>query len=248
MADCSLAPTCASGIYEIVCLATGKRYVGSAKSLAARWRGHRTHLRLCKHHNRHLQAAWNKHGPDAFVFRTLLRCDQENLLLYEQIAIDALCPEFNTARRAGNTLGVRMSPETRAKIAAKALGRKPPPRSEEHRAKLSAIHKGRTKPPEVMAALQAGRRAHVKTTEERTAISAALRRAYESGVRVRQKSDDMKKKLSKTLSKLSAEDVREIRRLHAVGVMGIELSERFRSPRSTISQIVRGLRYRWVTE
>jgi hypothetical protein len=37
-----------------------------------RWRLHRIRLRQGKHHNRHLQNAWNAYGPDAFEFRKLV--------------------------------------------------------------------------------------------------------------------------------------------------------------------------------
>jgi hypothetical protein len=54
--------------------------------------------------------------------------------------IDALNPEYNIARQAGNTLGIARTPETRAKIAAKAKGRI---WSDTAKAKLSATITGR---------------------------------------------------------------------------------------------------------
>lgn len=113
-----------TGIYQIVNTVNGKRYVGSAKSFAGRWSTHRSRLKTGRHHNRHLQSSWAKYGAAAFAFQKLIVCAQEDLLLYEQIAIDVLRPEFNVERIAGNSLGCIRTPETRAKIAAKALGRK----------------------------------------------------------------------------------------------------------------------------
>lgn len=55
-----------SGIYAIVNLANGKRYIGSAKSFARRWYMHRRELGLGKHHSRHLQRSWTRHGAEGF--------------------------------------------------------------------------------------------------------------------------------------------------------------------------------------
>lgn len=65
-----------SGIYEIVNTVNGKRYIGSAKKFKIRWSKHVSALRLCKHHSRHLQAAWNKYGEAAFKFLPILTCQQ----------------------------------------------------------------------------------------------------------------------------------------------------------------------------
>lgn len=189
-----------SGIYEIVNLVNGKRYVGSAKDFVKRWNGHRAQLRAGRHHNRHLQASWAKHGADSFSFNRLLVCSPENLLMYEQIAIDATAPEFNIERIAGNSLGCIRTPETRAKISAKAKGRKVPPRSAEYRAKISAAHKGRKLPEWQLQALQAGRAKRGYTDETREALSKAMLAQYESGSRAREKSQEVREKISAALT------------------------------------------------
>lgn len=112
-----------SGVYEIVNSANGKRYVGSAKNITLRFRSHRSRLNLGNHHSRPLQNAWLKYGATAFTVRTILLCDPADLLVNEQRTINALAPEYNVCPTAGNTLGRRHSPETRALIAAKAVGR-----------------------------------------------------------------------------------------------------------------------------
>jgi group I intron endonuclease len=113
-----------AGIYEIVNSANGKRYIGSAVSLVQRIGEHRSRLRGKNHRNPHLQNAWNMYGEAAFSFRTILVCRDVNLLFFEQRAIDCYRPEYNISPTAGNSLGVKLSPETKAKIAAKAIGRK----------------------------------------------------------------------------------------------------------------------------
>jgi len=113
-----------SGIYEIVHVASGSRYIGSAVKFEKRWRSHISKLRRGVHHTLHLQRAWTKDGESAFTFRKLLICSKENLIMYEQRAIDALNPEYNVCRTAGSCLGNKPSIETRAKIAASQMGNK----------------------------------------------------------------------------------------------------------------------------
>jgi group I intron endonuclease len=59
------------GIYAIRHLESGKVYVGSASNISKRWSRHRKDLRAGVHKNKHLQAAWNKYGEEAFVFEIL---------------------------------------------------------------------------------------------------------------------------------------------------------------------------------
>ena len=55
-------------VYEIRNTVSGKFYIGSSTNMYERWRTHRTKLRSNKHPNPVLQASWNKHGEEAFVF------------------------------------------------------------------------------------------------------------------------------------------------------------------------------------
>jgi group I intron endonuclease len=55
-------------IYKIRNVVNGKFYVGSTTDTRERFRNHRKMLRGNKHHCRHLQASWNKHGEDCFKF------------------------------------------------------------------------------------------------------------------------------------------------------------------------------------
>ena len=58
----------AMGIYKIINTINNKFYVGSAVNFSRRKTRHFSELRRGKHNNRHLQAAWNKYGEQAFVF------------------------------------------------------------------------------------------------------------------------------------------------------------------------------------
>lgn len=56
------------GIYKIINVINNKFYVGSAVDFTKRKRRHWWALRSQRHANKHLQAAWNKYGEDAFKF------------------------------------------------------------------------------------------------------------------------------------------------------------------------------------
>lgn len=133
-----------TGIYEIVCLQNCRRYIGSATSFSNRWARHKYQLRSGVHHSSYLQRAWNKHGENAFLFNVLIKCHKDDLILYEQIAIDALLPEFNCCRVAGNTAGRITSQETKAKLSAAITGIR---RSEDTRQLMSFAAKGRHRAP-----------------------------------------------------------------------------------------------------
>ncbi len=75
------------GIYAFVCVATGKRYIGSALRLLNRLCSHVYALRKNKHHNNYFQNAWNKHTEDGFEFIVLEYCDGRSLRKREQFWI-----------------------------------------------------------------------------------------------------------------------------------------------------------------
>ena len=163
-----------TGIYAIVHLATGRKYLGSAMNVGDRWIQHQTRLTLKRHHSIALQRAWDKYGADAFGFRMLLTCEPKNLLFYEQRAFDAWRPEFNCNKTAGSMFGYRFSDESKSKMAAAARrtrnrlgkphtpeskrkiseakrGHRYGPQSAERRAKIGAKHKGKIITPEQRA-------------------------------------------------------------------------------------------------
>lgn len=144
--------TKASGIYQIRNTVNGKRYIGSAKSFHTRWAKHRSTLRQGKHHSRRLQNAYNKHGKKAFVFEILMVCVKEDLLFYEQRALDRLQPKYNMSPTAGNTLGVACGPERRRKIGEVHKGKV---LTEEHKKAISEGSKGRRPTPETLEKLKA---------------------------------------------------------------------------------------------
>lgn len=114
------------GVYQIVCLATGKRYIGSSQDIKARWKSHRTALRGGYHDNPRLQHAWNKYGEASFQFQIIETTTLDTILTREQHYIDALhvCDDrygFNIALYAeASARGRVMSEAQREKIRARA--------------------------------------------------------------------------------------------------------------------------------
>lgn len=130
-----------SGIYVIVHLENGKRYIGSAYCFRQRWNLHKSRLRLNKHNNPYLQAAWNKYGEEAFEFMVLEYVeDKTKLIECEQRWLDATKPEYNLSPTAGRPLGYKATPEQRRKNSESKKGK---PLSESHKASLSQAAKGR---------------------------------------------------------------------------------------------------------
>jgi group I intron endonuclease len=80
----------ASGVYQILCVPTGKIYVGSSVDLRQQWYAHLSLLRKGNHHNHHLQNAWNKYGENKFSFTVLALAKPDNLLQVEQKWLDRL--------------------------------------------------------------------------------------------------------------------------------------------------------------
>lgn len=111
------------GVYEIVNVINGKRYIGSAVDLERRRKEHLYALLKNKHKNTHLQLEFNECGQTVFQFRVLLYCDPANRPLYEQSCLDGLKPEYNLAKFAFASMqGRRHTDESKAKMSKAAMG------------------------------------------------------------------------------------------------------------------------------
>lgn len=106
------------GVYIIEQIGTSRYYVGSSRTIRNRWYQHKKLLEIGKHHSQFLQNAWTKYGEGAFKFWIIEECAVEDLLKKEQEYLDSLKPEFNVCQFARSRLGVKHSPEVRARIAA----------------------------------------------------------------------------------------------------------------------------------
>lgn len=154
-----------TGVYRIRNVVNGKVYIGSAaRSFRARWADHRKRLRSGSHPNQHLQAAWLKHGEQAFAFEIVEPCDPRFVIAYEQVFIDHYRSTdrlfgYNLSPTAGSCRGVKHTIETRARNSARQRLRPPP--SEETRARISKAHQGRKNTPETIAKMRESARRRV---------------------------------------------------------------------------------------
>lgn len=57
----------------------GKIYIGQTYNLKYRWSRHKSDLNNNRHHNKHLQNAWNKYGEDNFRFEIIECCPLDNI-------------------------------------------------------------------------------------------------------------------------------------------------------------------------
>lgn len=147
-----------SGVYRIINTANGKIYIGSSIDLSTRWRKHRYDLRSNKHPNRKLQNSWNKHSESMFRFEIIELILPMFLLEREQYWLDKLHPEYNIAISAkAPNLGLKASPETRAKMSIANLGNKRnlgKKRSPESIEKTRLANLGKKRSPEVLAKMK----------------------------------------------------------------------------------------------
>lgn len=118
------------GVYAILNLIDGKRYIGSSVHLLRRSYEHATKLNSLKDYaNKYLQRAWFKYGADAFEFHVLEYCDKDKLLEREQFWMDFYKSYdesfgYNLRKIAASNRGMTLSDETKEKIRLSNLGQK----------------------------------------------------------------------------------------------------------------------------
>lgn len=120
-----------SGIYQIMCIANERIYIGSSKHLSQRKDEHFESLRRNVHWNQHLQYSFNKYGRDNFEFSIIEYCLSEKRLEIEQLYLDFIfdpilfdqSKKFNLYPSAGSSRNSKMSEETKRKISESGKGR-----------------------------------------------------------------------------------------------------------------------------
>lgn len=157
------------GIYKIINVVNNKFYVGSAVNFRRRKIGHWHKLKRGDHANRHLQAAWNKYGAQAFVFVIVEELadsvdllEAENRWLKEHvgkeycynIARDSVSIGLGTYGELNPMYGRRFShtPEAKEKIRLTSLGRR---HTDESRSKIKKQLIGKPKSAETRAKISA---------------------------------------------------------------------------------------------
>jgi len=134
------------GVYVILNLVSGRRYIGSSVNVPQRWREHLSKLGRGVHPNAALQADWTEHGVKAFSWSLLEESPSRDAAIQaEQTHIDATPDLYNAARRAGSGPrdGFRHTEATKQKISAITRGRAKP---EGFGATVSAWKRGRPNP------------------------------------------------------------------------------------------------------
>lgn len=113
------------GIYMLM-TPKGDFYIGSSSNIRRRLCDHFRRMRAGKHYNIALQRAFNKYGT--LSAGVVLVCRQEDMLMYEQIAINGLKPRLNCSKLAGK---VEHNDEVRAKLRAAAIAQMSDPAARE---------------------------------------------------------------------------------------------------------------------
>lgn len=206
-----------SGVYQIRNVLTGDRYVGGTTCLSHRFAQHKYRLRRGLRTNRKLSAAWAEHGDGAFTFEVLLRCDPDRIEMYEQAVIDALAPEYNVSPSASSNLGMKLTAESRRKISEVQKGVRRGPPTDEHRRNISLALTGKVIPPHV--------RKKISDAHKGKKINIETRRR---------------------MSKLSDDQVREIKSRIADGEVQAHIAKRFGVSGAVICNIKQGKSYSWV--
>jgi hypothetical protein len=186
-------------IYRITNMANGKFYIGSAESFARREWQHKYALRRNEHKNPHLQASWNKHGEEMFVFEVVEEIPEgEEQLAWEDKWLRECvgkpdCYNVNTLATAPR-LGLTLSEESKQQLSANRKGkhagedhyRYGQTVSEEVRQKIGDTQRGKPKGPgrkvseagkaKIQAAAAAGHYSHWKGREHTEEAKTKLRR------------------------------------------------------------------------
>ncbi|MCA6430323.1 MAG: GIY-YIG nuclease family protein [Cytophagales bacterium] len=160
------------GLYKITNTVNGKYYIGSSKNIEKRWLCHKSKLSNNNHENVHLQASFNKHGINAFVYEIIKELPKdttkEELFAHEQDLFNAATEgEWNTKMynirkvadcKTGDTsighlisTGLKkkwLDPEFRTYM--EQHRRKDYTMSEETKQKISKANKGKKQSPEAI--------------------------------------------------------------------------------------------------
>lgn len=167
-----------TGIYQIVNQTNMKRYIGSAVNLKKRKNEHFRLLKKNKHYSINIQRSYNKYGKEFFKFETILYCDKENLIFYEQRAINAYDFKrelYNISPTAGNCSGRKLSEETKEKLRKANLGKK---YSKETKIKMSKAVKGRKHTKNAIKNMSEAHKGKKYTEESRKKMSDSAKKRF----------------------------------------------------------------------
>lgn len=114
------------GIYCIENKINRKKYIGQSVDIYDRWYQHKYELSNNRHHNNHLQNAWNKYGCENFDFYIFEECDEYKLDEREKYWSELYnvydCNMGYALRTAGQNGNFRVSEETKIKMSQSHMG------------------------------------------------------------------------------------------------------------------------------
>jgi group I intron endonuclease len=197
---------CETGIYKITNQVNGKIWIGQAQGklgLLGRYKTHKAAFRKRRNSPR-LQASWNKHGEDSFVFEVVLTCPRDWCNKLEDFFLN----KFES-----------WDPEKGYNISKKSWG--PGALSEETKLKMSISRKGKKRKEEAIERSAEWHRGKKRSDETRKRISEAMTGKVVSEERRRTHREAMqrpevRRKLSESrLGKKSTGETKErISRIH----------------------------------
>ncbi len=154
-------------VYQAINLINGKRYIGiSSRGLRQRRSEHISVARCTDSKTVPFHRALRKYGSDMFRFSVVATCDNfDDARRMEVRLIKEWAPYYNATEGGSGNLGLRHTPESRAKISAAARGRKGTftgrKHSEETRRLISEKNRGHVMPPQTRLAVKAAFRAYL---------------------------------------------------------------------------------------
>jgi group I intron endonuclease len=207
------------GVYAIFC--NGKIYIGSSNNINSRWTVHKWYLKNNTHQNVFLQREWNKHGIEAFEFVILEQVnDLSNLRIREQLWIDEMKRAANTKEIFFNSVFEIGNPCL--------FNRLQGVYSDERRKKHS----------EMMRNNQfAKNKSHPQSKETREKIAASLKGKKHTESSKQKQSEKMKGRAG-VPSKLTAENVIDIRCKRQSGMSSKNIAVIHGVSKDTINKIV----------
>lgn len=135
------------GIYQICNIENGKIYIGSCKRFKQRASEHQRRLNSNKHCNCYLQNAWNKHGPESFIFEVLeviegdklQRTTREKEYLQKYYENWEKCYNFQKNPICKQGPWSSTPEETKKKLRSLMVGNKNPMKKEENKKKFRGM-------------------------------------------------------------------------------------------------------------
>jgi group I intron endonuclease len=86
------------GVYCILNITTGERYIGKSINIYKRVSRHFDELKANKHCNHRLQNAYNVYGKNKFILQIIKTCDKQILHIEEKYYIRKYNPEYNIVK------------------------------------------------------------------------------------------------------------------------------------------------------